>query len=201
MHDLETFEDRKLVLSTLLLPWLGEVTSEALVATSIPTDALRYIKSACRHSLGLPPNAPLELHPPSMHEAVHTIQTTCGHRFSLLETAHELSAVKPHPTTRTDGGGVAESQEEDLGSPNDQSAALGTSNSSSGSAEAEFARPYLPLGLAWAGDCASFASERNRVTASCMRSMNDGRRGYKRTRSAHEDLEGAHILVFCAWLP
>lgn len=82
------------------------------------------------------------------------------------------------------------SQQEDLGSTNDESPAVDAAACNRVSTEAEEARHCLPLGLAWAGNCASIAAARNRVSAACMQGIHDGRRGNKRIRSMHEQLKG-----------
>ena len=184
MHDLETFEDSQLLLSALLVPWMADVASEALVDTTIPTDAFRFITSACRNSLGLPPTAPLHLRPPHMHESVHADDVTCLHRFTFSSTENDTPAAgTTEIAPGCEGQGAPASQQEGLGRTIDESAALGSTNPEALSKEAEAARPYLPLGLAWARGCATLASARLSVA--------EAHRGCKRTRSVDEKMAGA----------
>ena len=189
-----TFEDTQLLLSTLLVPWLGDVTSEALVATVIPTDAFRFITSACRYSLGLPPNSPLNLRPPSMHETMAAEQSPSGHRVASASSEHATPDASTLITPGPEGKRAAESEPRTLGGLIDESAD-GPSNTSALSREAEAARPYLPFGLAWAADCASLAYARKTAATSGVGDMHGGQRGHKRTRSTHEKLAGTYICA------
>jgi hypothetical protein len=97
LRDLVAFDDAPLAAACMMLPWLGDVASEALLATLLPQDPLGFVRSACARSLGLPAHAQLDLQPPGMHDCELLQACPCGHSLpgerGLASSADHSSAA------------------------------------------------------------------------------------------------------------